>query len=122
MLNMSELLNMPVEELVTKIEKTFNEHPEHFADTNVVYQFDLKDKGTYQLHLKDGKATIVQDSETKADCLLELDYENFCKFLAGKLNGTMAFMTGKLKVKGDIPKALKLESIVKKYSFVDFNH
>lgn len=44
-----------------------------------------------------------------------MSYDNFNKFLAGKLNGMAAFMTGKLKIQGDMTKALKLETIVKQY-------
>jgi len=40
---------------------------------------------------------------------------SFRLFLLGKLNGTMAFMTGKLKIQGDIGKALKIESILRQY-------
>lgn len=50
-----------------------------------------------------------------SECTLILSNDNFHKFLACKLNGTVAFMTGKLKVNGDMTKALKLESIIKQY-------
>lgn len=35
--------------------------------------------------------------------------------LLGNLNGTAAFMTGKLKIKGDMSKAIKLQTILSKY-------
>jgi putative sterol carrier protein len=38
---------------------------------------------------------------------------DFLEMLAGRLNGQMAFMTGKLKVAGDMGLALKLESFLK---------
>lgn len=43
--------------------------------------------------------------------------KEFQKLLQGDLNSTTAFMTGRLKVKGNIGLALKLESILKKYNF-----
>jgi putative sterol carrier protein len=38
---------------------------------------------------------------------------DFKDMVDGKLNGTMAFMSGKLKIKGDMSLAMKLESIIK---------
>jgi len=43
--------------------------------------------------------------------------EVFHKFLNGKINGAMAYMTGKLKIQGEIGKALKLENLLKAYTF-----
>lgn len=43
-----------------------------------------------------------------------LDTANFIKMFQGKMNPTMAFMGGKLKIKGDLGKAMKLEGIMKK--------
>jgi putative sterol carrier protein len=39
--------------------------------------------------------------------------DDFLALLSGKLNGQMAFMTGKLKVAGDLGLALKLESLLR---------
>ncbi|MGA9173790.1 MAG: SCP2 sterol-binding domain-containing protein [Thermoactinomyces sp.] len=41
--------------------------------------------------------------------------EDFKDLLSGNLSGTAAFMTGKLKVKGNIGLALKLENILRQY-------
>src|SRR5690606_41280577 len=63
---------------------------------------DLED--TFQLQLKDGQAKVVQGDEEVADCILKMSFKSFQQFLTGKLSGTVAFMTGKLKLKGDISK------------------
>jgi putative sterol carrier protein len=47
---------------------------------------------------------------------MQMSYDNFKKYLLGKLSGTMALLTGKVKVKGDISTGFKIESIVKKYN------
>ena len=38
--------------------------------------------------------------------------EDFLKLAEGKLNPTSAFMSGKLKIKGDMSLALKLQSLI----------
>ena len=48
-----------------------------------------------------------------ADVNMILSAENFVKMFAGKLNPTQAFMSGKLKIKGNLGKAMKLEKVMK---------
>lgn len=119
---MSEkLTTLSLEETMQFIEKTLNENPAPIAEANVTYQFDISgdEEGSYQLQLQDGKANVEQTSTTQADCTLIMSLASFRKFLIGKLSGTAAFMTGKLKIKGDIGRAMKLEKILKEYDLKD---
>ena len=108
-------------EVMEKIEQIVNENSAPIDGYNASYQFDIsgEEEGTYQLHFLDGKATVKNIAESPADCTLGLSLNNFHLFLLGKLNGTVAFMTGKLKIKGDIGKAIKLEGILRKYNVKD---
>jgi putative sterol carrier protein len=45
---------------------------------------------------------------------LSLSDDDFGKLVAGKANAQKLFMAGKLKVKGDVMKATKMEPILKK--------
>jgi putative sterol carrier protein len=45
---------------------------------------------------------------------LSLSDEDFGKLVGGKANAQRLFMSGKLKVKGDVMKATKMEPILKK--------
>jgi putative sterol carrier protein len=40
-----------------------------------------------------------------------MEDENFVNLLTGKLNGQTAFLTGKLKIQGDMTLAMKLQSV-----------
>ncbi|MCM3765028.1 SCP2 sterol-binding domain-containing protein [Neobacillus niacini] len=108
-------------DLMKKIAETVNGNPVPIEGFNAIYQFDItgEDGGEYQLHFQDGKAAVTEGSEHPADCTLVMSLASFHLFMLGKLNGTMAFMTGKLKMKGDIGKALKIESILKQYNVKD---
>lgn len=107
--------------LMQKIESVLNANPEPIHGFNAIYQFDIDggESEKYQLHFQYGNATIKKEAEISADCTLQMSLENFHLFLLGKLNGTMAFMTGKLKIKGDIGKAMKIENILRQYSLKD---
>jgi len=67
--------------------------------------------------LIDGKATpnTVSDGEGKgADCTLSVSLADFGKMVKGELDGTSAFMQGKLRVAGDMGLAMKLGPILQK--------
>ena len=62
----------------------------------------------------DGKSspTAVDNADTEADCTVKTTMENFIKIAEGDLNPQMAFMTGKLRVEGDMSLAMQLGSIL----------
>ena len=45
-------------------------------------------------------------------CTMTLDSDDFVKLFMGQLNPTQAFMGGKLKIKGDMMLAMKLEKLM----------
>ncbi|SDC59614.1 SCP-2 sterol transfer family protein [Melghirimyces thermohalophilus] len=106
-----------VDEAWEEIEKNLQADPKPIEGLNVVYQYDItgEEEGTYQLHLSDGKAKVEKGTPAEPDCTLQMGASDFKDLLVGNLNGTAAFMSGKLKVKGDIGLAIKLESLLRKY-------
>jgi putative sterol carrier protein len=110
-----------LQEIMLKIVEVLNEKPEPIQGFTALYQFDIsgEEEGSWQLQFEEGKASSKKADGTQADCLLIMSLENFRQFLLGKLNGTVAFMTGKLKIKGDIGKALKIETVLRQYDVKD---
>ncbi|SEN19470.1 SCP2 sterol-binding domain-containing protein [Lihuaxuella thermophila] len=106
-----------VKEIFDKIEQALNENPKPIEGINAIYQYDLSgdDGGTYQLHLSGGEAKVYDDSPNQADCTLQMSVNDFKEMLMGNLSGTAAFMSGKLKVKGNIGLAMKLENLLRQY-------
>lgn len=82
------------------------------AGMNCVYQFRIGD-AVYNVTLADGKAAVAKGEAPSPNCTITMAETDFLALLSGKLNGQMAFMTGKLKVAGDFGLALKLESLLK---------
>ena len=70
------------------------------------WYIDLKETGTL------GKGAAPQGK--KAGVTLILTDAIFSDLVAGKANAQKLFMSGKLKVKGDVMKATKLDPILKK--------
>ncbi|MBL4954523.1 SCP2 sterol-binding domain-containing protein [Neobacillus sp. OS1-32] len=106
-------------ELVEKITEIINENPEPIQGFNAVVQFEVTDQdpSTYQYYFEDNTLKIMAGVEAEPKVTMQLNYDHFKKFLLGKLSGAMALMTGKVKVKGDITVALKIENILGKYNF-----
>ena len=54
----------------------------------------------------------VTNDDAAADCTIKMDFSDFADLIEGKLDGMSAFMTGKLKIEGDMGVAMKLKSIL----------
>lgn len=83
--------------------------------TGAVFQFELSgdESGTWHLDLKSGSGAAGSGpSQETADVVFKMDSKDFIKMFKGELKATSAFMTGKLKIKGDIGKAMKLEKLM----------
>ncbi|KAJ3388867.1 hypothetical protein HDU84_009374 [Entophlyctis sp. JEL0112] len=80
-----------------------------------VFQFDVKNAAgtvqTWTLDLKNGTGSIVKGTGAKADVTIAVGDKDFVDLANGKLNGQKAFMSGKIKVKGQIMLATKLDSV-----------
>ncbi|XP_026324742.1 hydroxysteroid dehydrogenase-like protein 2 isoform X2 [Hyposmocoma kahamanoa] len=100
--------------LFSTISKTIT--PELVQKTQAVFQFNVKGKeeGVWHLDLKNGDGACGKGEPKAApDATLTMDSGNFADMFAGKLKPATAFMMGKLKIKGDLQKAMKLEKMMK---------
>ncbi|KFY53140.1 hypothetical protein V496_07870 [Pseudogymnoascus sp. VKM F-4515 (FW-2607)] len=82
-----------------------------------VFAFTLKNKAgeTDDWHIDLKKEGVVAKGlGDKPTVTLSLSDEDFGKLVAGKANAQRLFMSGKLKVKGDVMKATKMEPILKR--------
>ncbi|PSR08844.1 MAG: sterol-binding protein [Bacteroidetes bacterium] len=59
-----------------------------------------------------GDTNVVSSEDLDADCTISITPENFLALTTGKLNPMMAMMTGKVKIKGDMGVAMKLQSLL----------
>src|SRR2546423_13677068 len=72
------------------------------------YVFDIEGAGQWKVDADDGKGT-VSEGGGDADATISASEETFEKIIAGEQNPTSAYMTGKLKIKGDKGAATKLQ-------------
>ena len=55
----------------------------------------------------------VSNDDNAADCTIKMSLSDLVDLVGGKLDGMTAFMTGKLKIDGDMGVAMKLQSILR---------
>jgi putative sterol carrier protein len=74
------------------------------------YLFDIAGAGQWKVDVDDGKVTVTEGAGD-ADTTLSASEETFQKIASGEQNATAAYMTGKLKIKGDMGAAMKLQKL-----------
>jgi putative sterol carrier protein len=84
--------------------------PERIEGMSNTYLFDIEGAGVWRVAVADGAITVTEGAGD-ADCTFSTSEENFEKIVAGEQNPTTAYMTGKLKIKGDMGAAMKLQKI-----------
>jgi putative sterol carrier protein len=93
--------------------------PEKAGSTKATIQFDLSgdSPGKWWVKIYDGKAESGKgDAPEPANLTLLASSQDFVKVMLGQLDGTAAFMQGKLKIKGDMGLAIKMQSLFKRPS------
>jgi putative sterol carrier protein len=83
------------------------------AGTSAVIQYDVSGEGggTWHAVIKDGSCSVKSGPGTSPNLTLQISAQDWLDMLSGKQSGQMLFMSGKLKVKGDMGLAMKLGSM-----------
>jgi len=97
---------MTSEEILAKIQE--------MADNAGPIGSSLKfDFGDQQVHVDgSGDSNTVTTTDAEADCVIKISPKNFAKLIEGDLNPMMGVMMGKIKIKGDMSVAMKLQSLL----------
>ena len=74
------------------------------------YVFAIDGAGTWTVAVNDAGVTVTEGDEG-GDCTMEASAETFSRIVSGEQNPTTAYMTGKLKIKGDMGAAMKLQKL-----------
>jgi putative sterol carrier protein len=84
--------------------------PAKTVGMNNRFAFDIAGVGVWTVIVTDGVVSVAE-GEHAADCTISASEETLMKISRGEANPTTAYMTGKLKIKGDMGAALKLQKL-----------
>lgn len=100
-----------LETVFEKVGGLLNE--ELVSKTKGLFLFQIKEGGEFFIDMKSGAGSVGKGAPSdKADVTFITNEESMLSMFTGKLKPTAAFMTGKLKIKGDMGKAMKLEKLM----------
>jgi putative sterol carrier protein len=84
--------------------------PSKTAGMTNSYVFEIDGAGTWRVDVDDGRVTVTEGNGD-ADATIAASEDTFEQIASGDLNATTAYMTGKLKVRGDMGAAMKLQKL-----------
>jgi putative sterol carrier protein len=81
--------------------------------TNATVQYDVSGDGggTWHAVIKDGACAVKEGAAASPNLTLQIGAQDWLDMISGKQSGQMLFMSGKLKIKGDMGLAMKLGSM-----------
>jgi putative sterol carrier protein len=95
-----------------KIPERLQSKPDLAKQINNTYQFDITGDGGGKFVVDLKKSEVYAGTLEGAGVTVTMAAADFVALVSGKLNGQMAFMQGKLKIKGDMSLALKLQQLL----------
>jgi putative sterol carrier protein len=81
------------------------------AGMNNSYGFDIEGAGQWTVKVADGAVSVHDGLDDAANVTISASQEVFQEIVSGERNPTAAYMTGKLKLKGDMSAAMSLQKL-----------
>lgn len=74
------------------------------------YRFEVDGAGSWRVDVAGGHASVAE-SDAPADCVVATDERTFVRVVNGEESPMAAFLTGKIRVEGDLGLALRLREL-----------
>ena len=107
------MADITIEQLIANHPKAFQAANAEGVDAVIQYVLTGEEGGNYIITIKDGVCTTAEGLAEKPNMTLTAEANDFRDVLMGRANGMQYFMTGKLKLAGDLNLAMKLTSFFK---------
>jgi putative sterol carrier protein len=104
---------MTVQEIFDAMPKSFQK--DAARGLNAVYQFDITGDGggKWYAAITNGELAVTKGEHASPSITITMAAQDYINLTEGKLNPQMAFMTGKIKIKGDLGLGMKMQQIFK---------
>jgi putative sterol carrier protein len=119
---MTQFLSEQHMEAATEALNSDTSFKEAMANVDLALQFTVTDGPSgdteYFLKVGDDVATVALGELPDADASVTSDYESATAISQGDLNVQMAFMTGKIKVGGNMAKVMMYQGLINEFTRV----
>ena len=107
---------MTYEEVFAKVKDMFKDADVSGVKEHLAYQFNITGEGSgaFYAEVKDGQLFIEPYEYYDKDAAFICSADVLFKILAGEMDPVKAFTFGKLKVEGNLDKALKITTLIEK--------
>jgi putative sterol carrier protein len=106
--------DMTFDELVTKVRNMAQKVDASNKDFLAVQiNIEGKDSGVFYVECKDHRINVEPYDYHDRNCAITMNMTNFNKLIDGKLDPVLGYTTGKIKVDGDLGKALEFSKLLK---------
>jgi len=102
-----------VRQLIFNHERAFRPEAAEGLDAIIQYRLTGEEAGDYIINIGNDQCKVAEGIAEEPNVTLTADGRDFAEVLLGKANGMQYFMTGKLKLSGDLNLAMKLTSFFK---------
>jgi putative sterol carrier protein len=111
---MAETVQSVKEVFEVQIPARLKAKPDLIGKINAVYQFNIAGAGggAWSVDCTQPGGAVVAGTAAAPRCTVSMADADFLKLVTGKLNAQMAFMTGKIKIQGDMGLAMKLQQLL----------
>jgi putative sterol carrier protein len=100
-----------VKEIFARMPEAFDRSAAAGLDTVIQFNIEGEEGGDWYAIIKDQTCTVSEGVDDNPTLSLRMTDKNWVALCKGELNAVMAFMSGKLKAKGDIMLAQRLTKL-----------
>lgn len=85
--------------------------PDKIKNVNHSYLFEIAGEGSWRVDVRDGSLKVQEGPDQEADVTISTSSSVFDAIASGEQNPMKAYMSGKLKISGDLSAALQLQKL-----------
>ncbi len=100
-----------LEEIFSEMPNRLNEDQAQGVDMTIQFDLSGDEGGHYALHVANGEANVVEETLAAPTATIKMDATDYKKMVTGQLDPMTAFMTGKVKVEGDLGAVMKMQTL-----------
>ncbi|MEE9612092.1 MAG: SCP2 sterol-binding domain-containing protein, partial [Desulfatiglandales bacterium] len=100
-----------VQEVFTRMPEVFNSSAAQGLDAVIQYDITGEGGGNWTITIKDGACQVQEGTHDEPSVTLTMPDETWLQIVNKETNGMQAFMSGQLKVSGDIMLAQRIEQL-----------